>query len=368
MDAVARFKLFSALCIWLLAVLGGALPFVGGQRISKRVNSVLNMLAAGIFLAGSSLHLLPDAQNNEALSEWACIATVDGGCFQWANFFYGLGFILIVLIEVFAHELHRTIGERGSSEHEHLLGAPTSPNVAVGAIGAAANSGCKHSLQDADANKNGRVYAIDVDGEKDRIEPDSFVEDDRTLTPHSYGSIEKHLHVGVDSSSAVKAAVVHSPSHQEHHFHGMVKSNPILALVVLLALSFHSIMEGMGIGASSREAWDILIAVLAHKSLAAFALVLEFLHHNVSPRQMLASVATFSLMTPIGIFLGSMLVDATHETPASGVCSALAGGTFLYVAIMEIIPQELQDPCHLVPKLSALLAGYSAMGVLSIWT
>lgn len=121
------------------------------------------------------------------------------------------------------------------------------------------------------------------------------------------------------------------------HIHGIVKGNPILALVVFIALSFHSVMEGMGMGASSSPAWDILVAILAHKSLAAFALALEFLHHNVSRKQLLSSVAVFSLMTPTGILFGRLLVDTNHATPAGGVCAAFAGGTFLFVAIMEII-------------------------------
>jgi zinc transporter 1/2/3 len=355
MDAVARFKLSAALCIWALAVAGGALPFVGGQRISKRVNSVLNMLAAGIFLAGSCLHLLPDAQGDAALQQWTCVPTKDGGCFRWANFFYGSGFVLVMLVEVFAHELHRSLQPDDEDEHTHLLptaslaldsAASSDPDVTVGSIG---HSSC---VESPDAAKNGRVYALNVDSEQRRLEDGLPLEDERS----AYGSVEK-------------TPVVHSPSrHQHQHFHGMVKTNPVLALVVLLALSFHSIMEGMGIGAADREAWDILLAVLAHKSLAAFALALEFLHHEASPRQMAASIGAFSLMTPLGILLGSLLVDSTQQTPASGICSALAGGTFLYVAIMEIIPQELQDPHYLVPKCSALVAGYCAMGVLSIWT
>lgn len=360
MDAVARFKVWAALLIWALALVGGAAPFVGGRRIGKRVNSALNMVAAGIFLAGSCLHLLPDAQANSALSESACIPTADGGCFQWANFLYGCGFILVMLVEVSAHHLHRSLeakeheeqcphenvhvqveaGENGHSYHE----------VPVGAIGADASMcGHEHSngRDSPDGTKDSRVYAFEQ--EQRRLEIGGEERD--------YGSVEK------------SSLVLPSPAHdQRQHVHGMVKTNPILALVVLLALSFHSVMEGMGVGAANHEAWDILIAILAHKSLAAFALALEFLHHRASSRQMLVSLGTFSLMTPLGILLGSMLVNATHETPASGVCSALAGGTFLYVAIMEIIPQELQDPCHLFTKCSALVAGYCAMGALSIWT
>ncbi|KAE8886598.1 hypothetical protein PF005_g1848 [Phytophthora fragariae] len=345
MDPVDEFKLAAALFIWALGLVGGVAPLLSSQRVSKRASSVLNMVAAGIFLASSCMHLLPDAQNNVALTEWGCEHTAevflavrtryDGDskrCFKWANFFYGCGFLMVLLIEVLAHTLQRHY----SKVHGHAHGHGTE--------------------QERDA-----LLAIEVTGAAE-------VTSHPKAKGHSHGQVETGAYGTQDGSTELAVHGEEGKEEPHSHIHGIVKGNPILALVVFIALSFHSVMEGMGMGASSTPAWDILVAILAHKSLAAFALALEFLHHNVSRKQLLSSVAVFSIMTPTGILFGRLLVDTNHATPAGGVCAAFAGGTFLFVAIMEIIPQELQDPRYQLEKCSALLAGYGAMGVLSLWT
>ncbi|KAL3668281.1 hypothetical protein V7S43_006374 [Phytophthora oleae] len=353
MDPVDEFKLLAGLFIWALALVGGIAPLLSSQRVSKRASSVLNMVAAGIFLASSCMHLLPDAQNNEALTEWGCEHTAEvflavrtryngdnKRCFKWANFFYGCGFLMVLLIEVLAHTLQRHYGKVHGHGHAHVTEQERDSLLAIEATRAAEmNTLAKangHSHGHAHGHAHGQLEAGDYGTQGE----------DTELTEHGEGGKEEP----------------HS------HIHGIVKGNPILALVVFIALSFHSVMEGMGVGASSTPAWDILVAILAHKSLAAFALALEFLHHSVSWKQLLSSVAVFSLMTPVGILFGRLLVDTNHATPAGGVCAAFAGGTFLFVAIMEIIPQELQDPRYQFEKCSALLAGYGAMGILSLWT
>ncbi|KAJ8520660.1 hypothetical protein ON010_g17914 [Phytophthora cinnamomi] len=78
------------------------------------------------------MHLLPDAQNNAALTEWGCEHTAevflavrtryDGDskrCFKWANFFYGCGFLMVLLIEVLAHALQRHYGKVHGHGHAH---------------------------------------------------------------------------------------------------------------------------------------------------------------------------------------------------------------------------------------------------------
>ncbi|TDH72331.1 uncharacterized protein CCR75_003428 [Bremia lactucae] len=337
MDTVDEFKLAAAVFIWVLALVGGIAPLLSTQRVSKRVSSIFNMAAAGIFLASSCMHLLPDAQNNVALTEWGCKHTIEDlltanskgegkSCFNWANFFYGSGFLMILLIEVTAHSLQRNYNKVHGCEQEERESLITVDTCAVEVNNFAKESLCSRSQLDC--------------GE--------------------YGTCGASIELAA-LADGVKKEI---PSHS----HGIVDGNLILALVIFIALSFHSVMEGMGMGASSSPAWDILIAVMAHKSLAAFALVLEFLHHNVPTKQLILTVAVFSLMTPTGILFGRLLIDSNHATPASGICAALAGGTFLFVATIEIIPQELKDPQHQLEKFAVLLLGYGTMGMLSIWT
>ncbi|CAK4070946.1 unnamed protein product [Aphanomyces euteiches] len=155
------------------------------------------------------------------------------------------------------------------------------------------------------------------------------------------------------------------------HVHGLVDStaNPLVAFVVFAALSFHSMMEGMGIGAASTEAWNILLAILAHKSLAAMALAMELSKHEVSRTRLLCSLLLFAAMSPIGVAIGWFLVQGggAEDGLASGICTALAGGTFLYVGAMEIIPQELHDRTNLVGKCAAVISSFAAFSMLALW-
>ena len=42
-------------------------------------------------------------------------------------------------------------------------------------------------------------------------------------------------------------------------------------------------------------------------------------------------------------------------------------GTFLYVALMEVIPRELTNMDHRAMKLFMLVLGFGAMSTLAIW-
>lgn len=365
MDHVDTFKLVAGGVIWLQAVVGGFAPLVLKDHVSPVVTSTLNMFAGGIFLAGSCLHLLPDAQENKALEAAGCMA--DGRCFKLANFFYGVGFLTVMMLEVFAHAMQGQYGGKpmATGERAPLLTKDRStqeqPRLENGITDVKATSGANGKPAD-DHEHNGHHH----NGKH-------VYESDRHSHGPGPGPGHTDLHFGLtngrdsvnglaaDSEVCIGMEVTHA------HISGIMDANPILAFVVFAALSFHSVMEGMGVGAANGAAWDILIAILAHKSLAAFALALELMHHKVPRERLIATIAIFSVMSPLGIFLGWLFVDATRETAASGICSAMAGGTFLFVAVMETIPQELRSHDALFAKCSALVLGFVSMGVLSIW-
>lgn len=343
MDDIARFKLLSAWVIWLMALLGGIAPLLIGLRThGGPTTSALNMFAAGVFLSGSCMHLLPDAQENDALARWTgCQAAddVDGPkCFQWANFFYGCGFLLVLFMEVLAHGLQRRYGQDTGCLDERTP-------LVVNSI-KSSHDGHLHTDDRAALEESGQAHQ----------------------TGHSRAQVQPE-YGGIATAKPQEVCVDMEVTHA--HIHGIMDAKPLLAFAVFIALSFHSLMEGIGIGASGHQAWDILVAVLAHKSLAAFALALELLHHGVPRQRFLLSIGIFSIMTPVGILLGWLMAgfsQAAGDSAASGICTAMAGGTFLFVAVMEIIPEELQNRKHLVVKCGALATGFVAMDMLSMWT
>lgn len=78
------------------------------------------------------------------------------------------------------------------------------------------------------------------------------------------------------------------------------------------------------------------------------------------------TIALFACATPIGILLG--YVFAEHGGGGVGAAlSALAAGTFIYVALMEVVPKELEDGSHRGKKMVAMLIGFGLMSLLAVW-
>jgi zinc transporter 1/2/3 len=86
----------------------------------------------------------------------------------------------------------------------------------------------------------------------------------------------------------------------------------------------------------------------------------------IGPAPALLQVGVFASATPVGIFMGYGL-SGVASGKGGAAMSALASGTFLYVAMMEIIPKELADPTLRLPKLCMLLLGFGLMSLLAVW-
>lgn len=129
-------------------------------------------------------------------------------------------------------------------------------------------------------------------------------------------------------------------------------------------------MAGFALGADTEEAqWGLLIAILAHKGLAAFALCCSLIKANAQKCSLLSTLISFVLTTPSGVVMGmgvtSILDNSNNFT---GVVKALAAGTFIFIPTMELIPTEMDSSCGQTwIKLLLFVAGYGGMAVLAIW-
>ena len=142
----------------------------------------------------------------------------------------------------------------------------------------------------------------------------------------------------------------------------------LTALFLGLALSLHSVLEGLALGAQQTidASKDVLIAIAAHKGLAAYALGASLVDSQASASRFWKVIGIFSVASPIGILVGFGLSEVSKGIGAASL-SSLASGTFLYVAMMEIIPGELSNPEHIASKMAVLFLGFGAMSTLAIW-
>ena len=142
--------------------------------------------------------------------------------------------------------------------------------------------------------------------------------------------------------------------------------------VLTLVLSIHSIIAGVALGAEETvvKALAILLAVVAHKGSAAFALGVSLNRGRVPRARVLKIIVLFCLMTPIGIVLGSLLRSAltgAADQAFESVFDALAAGTFLYVAGLEVIEEEFKDTHGRWSKFILVIAGLGFMALLALW-
>jgi len=143
----------------------------------------------------------------------------------------------------------------------------------------------------------------------------------------------------------------------------------VTAAILFLALGFHSVLEGLGIGAQTEADWGVYAAVAVHKGLVAFALGEKMYTAGVQGKAFVGTMIVFSLLTVIGILIGwgvESLGDSEDAT-GSGICIALASGTFIFVALMEVIPLEFKVRENILAKCVAVFLGYAIMGMLAKW-
>jgi zinc transporter 1/2/3 len=171
---------------------------------------------------------------------------------------------------------------------------------------------------------------------------------------------------------------------------------PIYPVVLLVVLSIHSIIAGIALGLEAEVATSVLVmlAILFHKGSAAFALMVSAYASGAEKRRLRAILTIFVMMTPLGILLGtgaSSLLEGRVAVLLEGSFNALAAGTFIYVAILDVINAEMsrrddriahfvrstwigeddvpmpsQDTDRLF-KFVLILVGLTCMAVLGIW-
>ncbi|XP_038980084.1 zinc transporter 1-like [Phoenix dactylifera] len=150
-------------------------------------------------------------------------------------------------------------------------------------------------------------------------------------------------------------------------------------LLLILALCFHSVFEGIAVGVADTKtsAWRNLWTISLHKIFAAIAMGIALLR-MLPKRPFLMTVVyslAFAISSPIGVGIG-IAIDATTQGPVAdwiyAISMGLACGVFIYVAINHLIAKGFkpQEPSFFdTPffKFLAVLIGVAVIAVVMIW-
>ena len=135
--------------------------------------------------------------------------------------------------------------------------------------------------------------------------------------------------------------------------------------ILMIALSVHSIFEGLALGLAQDEASviNMLIAILIHKGAAGsslgISLVKTFPDNFRLCRQL---IGVFSIATPLGVAIGMAVVNAGEIYDV--IFSSIAAGSFVYIACSEVIVEEFSIPGNRYWKLLAFLLGATIITLL----
>lgn len=153
--------------------------------------------------------------------------------------------------------------------------------------------------------------------------------------------------------------------------HGQ-SSSPRFALLALLMLSIHSLLEGAALGLATTLATGgvFLLAILAHKWAASFALSIQMNKTTLKLSQGIPLFGLFALMSPLGILLGSWVASLVHTNSLLvPIFTSLAAGTFLYIGTLHGLKRSvLIEQCCNLREFSFMIFGFSLMALVAIWT
>ena len=258
----------------------------------------MSCFAAGVFLATCLLDLFPDAHGE--LSS-ALVRMQIYTAYPFTEFVVVVGFLLIFLVEqvILARRENNQSGET-----EPLL-----VHESVDSL----NQSYSSIQHDPQPNGNGPIENFHA--ARNGLSDINAVKDDEDATSNE---------VYVDPSS-----------------HSVIRS-----IMLLLALSLHSVFEGLAVGLqpTTDSVLEIFLPVALHKSILAFALGLNLTQSKLSVTSIVRSNLVFAVTSPIGIAIGIVITDVAPDSGMTavinGAIQAIACGTFLFVVFFEILPHE----------------------------
>ena len=148
-----------------------------------------------------------------------------------------------------------------------------------------------------------------------------------------------------------------------------VQANGIGAYLLAIALSTHAVIptqifEGLALGLENDRTalFNLGVAIMVHKFPESFA-VGTTLNRTQMCWQVHAIIAIFVLASPVGVLLTVTVLDGASKG-VSGLLLGATTGTFLYIALSEVIVEEFALMRKNRWKFLALVAGIALIAVL----
>ncbi|GMI96948.1 hypothetical protein like AT2G30080 [Hibiscus trionum] len=306
--AATHLKLVSLLVIFFTSVIGISSPiflarYFQGKPVYDKAILVIKCFAAGVILSTSLVHVLPEAF--AALSDCHVASRHPWKDFPFAGLVTLVGALMALLVDLTA-----------SSHLEQSHCKPSGDYLPVAAA--------------QDGTTVGKKVGSDLSNEE--------------LVKLKQKLVSQVLEIGIIFHSVIIGVTM-----------GM-SQNKCTIRPLVLALAFHQIFEGMGLGGCIAQA-DFSMGTVAYMCFM------------------------FSATTPMGMVLGMVIFAVTGYNESSpkalimeGLLGSMSAGVLIYMALVDLIALDFfhnklmaSHTCLKKASFIALALGSTSMSILAIW-
>eukprot|EP00090_Calanus_glacialis_P034680 TRINITY_DN5852_c0_g1_i1.p1 TRINITY_DN5852_c0_g1~~TRINITY_DN5852_c0_g1_i1.p1 ORF type:complete len:384 (-),score=70.16 TRINITY_DN5852_c0_g1_i1:90-1241(-) len=319
------------------------------KRSQTYINSILLCFGAGVLLATALLHILPETRHGMEEAQESL------GIGWLAELVFCVGFFLVYLVEEVVHlTLHRTPHREQIHTTLALRDPSDKADSACNTIEESCGTDCNtiEEGRGTDCNTIEETCGTDCHNDMQTKKENDLLFDTGCGTGcHNDREITKENNLDT--------------GHGHSHLPAGSSSSPLRDFFTVLALSFHSVFEGLAVGLEKhpKDVWALFTAIAAHKFVIVFCVSLELLQTGPTMLVFFSYLVTFSLVTPVGIGLGMIF---SGDDLSLAVLQGLAGGTILYVVMFEVLQREKEKEVSGIFQLLGIVLGFSAMMVLEV--
>jgi zinc and cadmium transporter len=191
---------------------------------------------------------------------------------------------------------------------------------------------------------------------------------ERFLSPHSHDTSESNPHSHSHEHE--------DHDHEEHDHDAAAHAAPAVAgWSAVIGLSIHTLLGGVALGSAVLAGakglgMAVFLATLLHKPADALTISALLIKGGTKRSRVFAVQFFFSSLIPAGVVLyyfGQSLIAGNLETPFQGAVLAFSAGTFICIALSDLLP-EVQFHRHDRGRLfAAVIAGAAIMWATSFF-
>jgi zinc and cadmium transporter len=219
---------------------------------------------------------------------------------------------------------------------------------------------------------------------------------ERFIAPHSHEMDGGHHHDHHDHAGAGEHEHCdHAHEHgEEHHHEGAVAvkdrraaAPAVAGWMAVVGLTLHTFINGVGLAGAVQASLDeaqkngastsialmfpglaLFLAIVLHKPADALAISTVLSRKGVSRQKISLVQLGFALMVPVGVIafhVAHDMVQKGMENQLTGAALAISAGTFLFIALSDLLPEVQFHRHDRIQLFSALVIGVIFMGMIA---